>query len=220
MLAMLWYTLNDKPYSGSEKGIREIFSDIFEDCPVYDEILDLVEYNYEALDFVPNPINLGFESPLELHCTYTRNQIFAALGHYSLTEKSAAGSREGVLHLSEKKADIFFINLNKTEEHYSPTTMYKDYAISEQLFHWQSQSTTSESSPTGKRYIEHEAKGDKILLMVREEKKVNNRTEPFIFLGTSRYVSHEGSRPMSIVWELASPMPPGLFVKANKTVVG
>jgi len=220
MLTMLWYTLYDEPFSGSAHTIQGIFSDIFENRHAHDEIMDLLEYNYRDLGFVPESVDLGFESPLELHCTYTRSQIFAALGHYSLIDKKTTGSREGVLHLPEKKADLFFITLNKTEEHYSPTTMYKDYAISEGLFHWQSQSTTSESSPTGRRYIEHEARGDKILLFVRENKKVESRTEPYIFLGTARYLSHTGSRPMSIVWELDHPMPPGLFVKANKMVVG
>jgi len=220
MLTMLWFTLHDETYSGSLNTIHEIFSDTIETGQIYDEVLDLLDYNYKALEFVPDDINLGFEIPLELHCTYTRSQIFAALGHYSLTNKQTHGSREGVLYLSEKNVDVFFITLNKTEEHYSPTTMYKDYAISERLFHWQSQSTTSESSPTGKRYIEHEAKGHKILLFVREQKKIGSRTEPYIFLGTARYISHEGSRPMSIVWELDYPMPPGLFVKANKMIVG
>lgn len=37
----------------------------------------------------------------------------------------------------------------------SPTTMYEDYLISHDLFHWQSQSNTSEQSPTGQRYIRH-----------------------------------------------------------------
>ena len=32
--------------------------------------------------------------------------------------------------------------------------MYKDYAISPELFHWESQNATSPTSPTGKRYLD------------------------------------------------------------------
>nr|WP_300998797.1 DUF3427 domain-containing protein [Methanoculleus sp.] len=97
---------------------------------------------------------------------------------------------------------------------------YKDYAVNETLFHWQSQSTTSASSPTGRRYIERERRGSKVLLFVREYNRVDGITQPYLFLGTARYLSHEGSRPMSITWELDHPMPPGFFLKANKMVAG
>ncbi len=98
--------------------------------------------------------------------------------------------------------------------------MYKDYAINECLFHWQSQSTTSASSPTGRRYIEHKQNGGRILLFIREYNRINGVTQPYTFLGTARYRSHEGSRPMSIIWELDHPMPAGFFLKANRMVIG
>ncbi|MDO9035592.1 MAG: DUF3427 domain-containing protein, partial [Methanoregula sp.] len=133
-----------------------------------------------------------------MHCTYSRDQIFAGLGHWTLSRVSVAGKREGVLYLRERNLDVFFITLNKSEKHFSPSTMYNDYAISERLFHWQSQSTTSASSPTGQRYVSD----SKVLLFVREFNKVGNVSQPFVCLGTARYVSHEGSKPMSIVWRL------------------
>ncbi|MDG6257412.1 MAG: DUF3427 domain-containing protein [Methanomicrobiaceae archaeon] len=220
MLSIFYYSLYDSPLSRREHKVVSIFSDIFRNELIRNEICDLLEYNFNNIEFLPEALDLGFDCPLELHCRYTRDQIFAALGHYSLHERPARGSREGVLYLEDKKADVFLITLNKTEEHYSPTTMYRDYAVSETRFHWQSQSTTSASSPTGMRYINHEQMGNKILLFVREFKKVENRAEPYIFLGTARYISHEGSRPMSILWELDHAMPPGLFVRANKMVIG
>ncbi|MBA7468651.1 hypothetical protein ES707_03903 [subsurface metagenome] len=220
MLALFYYSLNDVPLRGEDADVEEIFSDIFAHDEIQREICDLLEYNEAHIEFLPKPVDLGFENALELHSTYTRAQAFAALGHYTLTRKPAGGSREGVVYLEDKKADVFLVTLNKTEEHYSPTTMYKDYAVNESLFHWQSQSTTSASSPTGRRYIEHEQRGSKVLLFVREFNRVDGVTQPYLFLGTARYVSHEGSRPMSITWELDHPMPPGFFLKANKMVVG
>ncbi|KAF5067483.1 MULTISPECIES: DEAD/DEAH box helicase [Methanoculleus] len=220
MLALFYYSLNDGFLRDENMGIEEIFSDLFAYDEIRREICDLLEYNGAHIEFLPKPVDLGFENALELHSTYTRAQAFAALGHYTLTRKPAGGSREGVVYLEDKKADVFLVTLNKTEEHYSPTTMYKDYAVNEDLFHWQSQSTTSASSPTGRRYIEHERRGSRVLLFVREYNRVDGVTQPYLFLGTARYVSHEGSRPMSITWELDDPMPPGFFLKANKMVVG
>ena len=43
--------------------------------------------------------------------------------------------------------------------------MYNDYSINENLFHWQSQSTTAADSPTGQRYIHHQERGSKVLLL-------------------------------------------------------
>jgi hypothetical protein len=102
---------------------------------------------------------------------------------------------------------MFFVTLNKTVEEYSPTTMYDDYAISETLFHWQSQSTTPDSSPTGKRYINHAVHFHSILLFVREDASRNSLTTPYTFLGPVDYVSHQGSRPMSVIWRLRHKLP-------------
>ncbi|MBC8442386.1 MAG: DUF3427 domain-containing protein [Deltaproteobacteria bacterium] len=116
-----------------------------------------------------------------------------------------------VKYLSDLKTDLLFITLNKTEKDYSPTTMYKDYALDENTFHWQSQSTTSDTSPTGQRYIHHLNKKSHVFLFVREQKKINNLACPYNFIGPATYVRHSESRPMSIVWQLKYPMPARLF---------
>ena len=46
--------------------------------------------------------------------------------------------------------------------------MYDDFAISEKLFHWQSQNSTKPTSPKGLSYIHHEKEGKNIILFVRE----------------------------------------------------
>jgi hypothetical protein len=46
----------------------------------------------------------------------------------------------------------------------SSKELYKQKDINEELFHWQSQSTTSETSPTGQRYINHASLGGKVYL--------------------------------------------------------
>ena len=160
---------------------------------------------------------MGFDCPLDLHCSYTRDQLMVALDFMK-----PSTVREGVKWLEDKKLDVFFITLNKSDKEYSPTTMYNDYSISETLFHWQSQSTTSADSPTGLRYINHKERGSRVLLFVREFKKdsVLAGAAAYTYLGTANYVSHEGSRPMNVTWELDRPIPAKYLKKTNKLVVG
>ena len=118
-----------------------------------DELRELLAYRLGCIDSVAPPLELPFACPLTLHASYTRDEVLVALGHW--TRSKQPEMREGVLHLPDIRADVFFVTLQKTEKDYSPTTMYQDYAINERLFHWQSQSTTSAESPTGRRYVEH-----------------------------------------------------------------
>ena len=170
-----------------------------------------------VLDFIDEPVELGFDCPLDLHCTYTRDQLLVALDFMK-----PSTVREGVKWLPDKQLDVFFVTLNKADKDYSSTTMYNDYSINESLFHWQSQSTTAENSPTGQRYIHHKERGSKVLLFVREFKadRMTGGAEAYTYLGTANYVKHTGSRPMNITWQLNRPIPAKFLKKTNKLVVG
>ena len=43
------------------------------------ELLELLSYRFEQIDFIDEPVDLGFNCPLDLHCTYTRDQLLVAL---------------------------------------------------------------------------------------------------------------------------------------------
>jgi superfamily II DNA or RNA helicase len=176
---------------------------------IRDEIRELLAHQVDCIDSVAPPLELAFACPLTLHASYTRDEVLVALGHW--TRNKQPEMREGVLHLPELRADVFFVTLQKTEKDYSPTTMYQDYAINERLFHWQSQSTTSAESPTGRRYVEHVQQGYTVLLFGREHKTRNSFAQPYSFLGPARYVDHSGSRPMSITWQLEHALPARLL---------
>ncbi len=188
------------------------------DSPVMlGELMELLKYQYDHIDFIDAPVDVGFNCPLDLHCTYTRDQILLALDFMK-----PATVREGVKWLPEKKLDVFFVTLNKADKDYSPTTMYNDYSINSELFHWQSQSTTAENSATGQRYIHHREQGSRVLLFVREFKsdRILNTAAAYTYLGTASYVKHEGSRPMNITWKLDAPIPAKYLKKTNKLMVG
>ncbi len=128
--------------------------------------------------------------------------------------------REGVKYLRDKKTDLFFITLNKSDKDYSPTTMYQDYSINDSLFHWQSQSTTSDTSPTGQRYQNHRKQNGMVILFVREFRQEQGVTALYTCLGLADYLSHQGSKPMSITWRLHKAIPAKFLKKTNKLVVG
>ncbi len=156
-LNMFYYSIYSKPlqemgYSSLQSGFQELFKREW----MISEILSILDYLEENIQYVEKPLDLGFDCGLFLHGYYSRDQIFAGLGHYTAEHWSTKGKREGVVFFPEKKLDVFFITLNKSEKFFSSTTMYHDYAINDTQFHWQSQSTTSESSPTGQRYIHHQ----------------------------------------------------------------
>jgi hypothetical protein len=138
--------------------------------------------------------------PLFLHRRYRRREILTAVGRW--TESAKPLSREGLIRLDEARTEIFLVTLDKSEKRFSPTTSYEDYAISAELFHWQSQSGVSPESPTGRRYIEQATNGWRFLLFVRP-----TVDDAYTNLGPVRYVDHHGSRPMSITWRLEVPIP-------------
>jgi hypothetical protein len=145
--------------------------------------------------------------PLQVHARYTRLEILAA---FATDEKASVGPwREGVRYLPEMRTDLLAFTLDKTDGRFSPTTRYRDYAISRELIHWESQSLTSANSATGQRYQNHLAEGSMVLLFARR----NTSERAFWCLGPARYVEHRGSRPMAITWRLEVPLPGDLFAE-------
>lgn len=143
------------------------------------------------------------ECPLFLHRQYTRDEVLIALGLPD--QVGAFHTQTGRFYRQELHTEVLFVTLDKSDKAFSPTTRYEDYAVSPTRFHWQSQSTTTETSATGQRYIHQNQNGARFLLFVRPRKDT-----PFLYLGPVKYVSHTGTRPMSIYWDLRStPSPPG-----------
>lgn len=217
MRNMLYYSFYGKTpekegFTSIDEGIDSIVKQDF----VKDELLQVLRYNLKHIDFVAKENEYSFECPLDVHCNYSTRQILAAFDYYN--EKQAPDFREGVKFFDAKNTDVFLINLNKSEKDFSPSTMYEDYAISETLFHWQTQSGLSNTSKTAKRYVEHDKMNTNVSLFVREHKRTLSHTSSFVFLGNADYVSHKGSKPISFVWKLHEPIPAKLLEKANKSV--
>jgi superfamily II DNA or RNA helicase/HKD family nuclease/SOS-response transcriptional repressor LexA len=106
----------------------------------------------------------------------------------------------GHVVLAPKKAHILLVTINKqgnADEH-----KYMDHWIDDSHFHWQSQNATDPSSKRGQEIIRHAALGIDIHLFVRENKLAAGKAAPFTYHGRVLYQSHQGSRPMSVVFQL------------------
>ncbi|QOC22756.1 DUF3427 domain-containing protein [Wenzhouxiangella sp. AB-CW3] len=212
-LSLIWG--QKRPGDGTEQAVTEF---MHEQPGLRGDLIDLIEYRLQRLLPASNRYFPERSGVLELHASYTREQILLALGKGTFAQP--ASHREGVLHLPERKVDAFFVTIEKSEKDFAPTTLYEDYALSPELFHWQSQSTTTPESPTGARYINHRERGYQPLLFVRQGKRLpNGLTEPFQFVGPVNYVRHEGSKPMSIVWRMQHPLPARIYRQCRHEAV-
>jgi hypothetical protein len=124
-----------------------------------------------------------------VHGHYARAEIEAAhcyaeaCGYGVLSTESPWIHREGVLAHQASATDLLFITLHKSEALFSPSTRCRDLALGPALFHWESQSTTTASSPTGQRDVHHAERGSRVLLYrcaeacgyVREQRKQDGR---------------------------------------------
>jgi hypothetical protein len=154
-----------------------------------------------------------------LHSRYTRDQVLAAFGLSTFQNKSS--NREGVAENKNFNTELLFIDLIKSEEDFSPTTMYNDYAVSETLFHWQSQNQTRSDQGKGLTYINHKNLNKKILLFVREKAKDEfNNTMGYVFIGEGNIQDYYGTKPMSINWLLNEPIPLYVWSASAKMSVG
>ena len=172
---------------------------------VRSELLELVDILETRVSHLQAPLPSQPDVPLQIHARYTRVEILAAFG--AAGEVATPEWREGVKWLPDAKTDLLAFTLDKSVGHFSPTTRYKDYAISPSLIHWESQSRTREDSETGQRYQFHAARGSLILLFAR----LNTDERAFWFLGPATYVKHESEMPMAITWRLDKSMPGDLF---------
>ncbi len=143
--------------------------------------------------------------PLALHRHYSRREILAAVG-YVVPGQKGKTPQGGILKLEDRQAELLLVTLDKSAKSFSPSTRYRDYAVSPKLFHWETQSIASVSRPSGRRYLDSPSNGWSFFLFVRE-----TQDDAYAFLGPAQYRKHEGDRPISITWELEVPMPAGLF---------
>ena len=211
---MLYYSLFDEE---PKMPIHEFFDTLRNQVSeLYEELKELMKYNLDRINHLPRPLLIE-DVPLELHANYNTTQVLSAFGINTLHKLMPF--REGVKYVADLNTDVFFITLKKSEKHFSETTLYEDYAIDQNLFHWQTQSRVTTTSPTGMRYINQRSNGSRVVLFVREERTdTYGKTAPFTCLGLADYVTHRGSMPISIEYKLREKMPMSVLRVSNRFV--
>lgn len=174
----------------------------------FDELCEVLEDRVSLADDVyPVP-----DWPLALHRHYVRREILAAVRFVGPGKKKTV-TQGGLLRLPDSKRELLFVTLDKSGRGFSPPTRYRDYAISPDRFHWETQNVASVSRPSGQRYVESPGNGWSFFLFVRTDPKA-----AYAFLGPVTYHSHTGDRPIAITWRLEHAMPAVLF-EAYATLV-
>lgn len=152
---------------------------------------------------------------LRSHARYSLAELMGALKDGEF-KKLASLPREGVCHLPDLHTDLLLVTLQKDAKHFSEQTSYKDYPISPDLFHWESQARTSLKSKTAQRYIHHVELGHHLLLAVRDSNDNEiGLSEAFTLLGQADYVSHKSEKPIQFELKLEREMPQRLFLQGR-----
>jgi superfamily II DNA or RNA helicase/HKD family nuclease len=187
----------------------EILASIRGNSDLREEFLELMALLRRRVGSVSPVSELPGGWSLEVHRHYTRDEVLVAVG--ATTAAHEGQSREGVFRVKDVNAELLFVNIEKHEKFFSESTRYLDYAMGPERFHWQTQSTVRESSPTHVQYSGADGSGRRFFLFVRERPKDDRgRTMPFLFLGEVRYESSSGSRPVNVVWRLEHAIPAAL----------
>lgn len=169
-----------------------------------EELKEVATWLDEASDLDSNPLPGAPASwPLRLHAAYDIREILTAVGW--LRPGRRAPHQTGLLALHDEKIEILFVTLDKREGYHAGIA-YHDYAISPDLFHWQSQNSAGRSTTAGRRYLESDRNGWQFQLFIREAKG-----SPYRAIGPLVLLNLEDDKPMSITWRLIAPMPIGLF---------
>jgi superfamily II DNA or RNA helicase/HKD family nuclease len=204
LLHMLVASVTDQIVT-RETTLQEAVDLIWAHPQVREDLLELVGVLDDRIDHVHTALATHPDAPLQIHARYTRIEILSALGPYEGAKIPAWQS--GVYEAKPANAELLAFTLDKSTGGFSPTTRYRDYAISRTLIHWESQSVTRADGATGLRYRHHERDDRTILLFTR----LRSDDRAFWFLGPATYRSHIGERPMAITWELHHPLSGDLY---------
>jgi superfamily II DNA or RNA helicase len=204
LLRMLVASLGDQAL-GKDASLQDGAHLIWKHPQILSELVELFGILRRRTDHLHIPMDGPLDVPLRVHARYTRVEVLAA---YGVGSGATVGLwQTGVRWLPDANVDLLAFTLDKTEGHFSPTTRYRDYAISPSLIHWESQSVTRADSETGLRYQNHVAQRSEVVLFAR----LRQTDRAFWCLGPAEYVRHAGERPMAVTWHLRHHLPGDLF---------
>ncbi|RUO63952.1 Superfamily II DNA or RNA helicase [Pseudidiomarina planktonica] len=188
---------------GTPFTVPEFLSRLQQNSLICQELVELTTYLDAKTNHVFTAVPGLENTTLKLHSAYQTREILTAVRYY--TEEFHPPHRYGVLRLTEEKTELMFVTLDKSEALHEGVA-YDDYAISQELFHWQSQNTAAPHTQAGQRYLNKGSDGWTFQLFVRR-----NKNSAYRACGPVEFHSFHGEKPMNITWRLKSPLPARLF---------
>lgn len=201
MAHMLVYTI--WPDLGGHASIDDALGTLRQHPSFVREAMTLMRLGADEARVVPGDLGIpGVE--LRSHCTYRRDEILAGIGWADGVRKTR-GQAAGVVYSETTNVDALLVTLRKEEKEFAPSTRYRDYPISADLFHWESQNSTTTTSAVGRRYLDGTSHA---LLFTRAARNDEfGGGAPFVCLGTATAIEHKDERPISITWRLTRAIP-------------
>lgn len=178
-----------------------------------EELACMVRLRLEGLAKTTKWFKLGDHAEIELYGCYSADEI-----HLLLENKLGRWQVLGTQYNESEKFAMVFVTLNKSDKEYSPSTLYEDYAISANQFHWQSMNGVRIESKEGQRIVRQRQNGWKFILFVRDSKKDEfGNTNGYYCLGLMDYHESHGERPLNVIWDMQQPIP-GFVLETAKAV--
>ena len=178
-----------------------------------EELSFMVSLRLSQLSKTTQWLPIDDEGEIELYGCYSADEI-----HLLLENKLGRWQVFGTQYNIKRKFAMVFVTLNKSDKEYSPSTLYEDYAISSEQFHWQSMNKVRQESEEGRRITEQRTNGWKYILFVRDAKQDEyGNTNAYYCLGLMDYHSSHGECPMNVVWDMRSSIP-GFVLENAKAV--
>ncbi len=219
-LQLFYYTvwMNDiqkvnKTYGLNFASIQEAVSSVAAMKWFMEELRFLVSLRLTQLVQTTRWIKVDDDAEIELYGNYSADEV-----HLLLENKLGRWQVFGTQYNMERKFAMVFVTLNKSDKDYSPSTLYEDYAISPEQFHWQSMNKVRHDSEEGLRITGQKTNGWKYLLFVRDSKQDEyGNTNGYYCLGFMDYCSSHGECPMNVVWTMRNSIP-GFILEAAKAI--
>ena len=177
------------------------------------EVMGWIRWRDNQLDSRGLPI-LGIQ--LRQFCSYDFKTIAWGQGRAVWGNKNV--SQSGVLRISDSSGRTLHWNLmvtvRKSESEYSRETLYRDWALTQEVFHWESPNNWIPGARSGQRFLEEIEGAVPVYLFVRESKKDRlGRTAPYLLMGSVHLVegSAQGERPIAMKFKLSAKLPMAHF---------
>ena len=141
---------------------------------------------------------------LKLWQSYSREEIPALFGF----EFSTAIWNAGFV----KRPGHMFLLVTLDKSGHAEEFKYHDRFIDRTEFEWQSQNRTTQESADGRDIEGHAERNIAVHLFVRTQKKrPSGGSAPFIYCGDVRFESWEGTKPITVRWQLSAPVPDNVW---------